>query len=186
LADRLGLKGSHLSQSAQMPLGLAELGCEKCIDQVLGHSGSYGPSAHADDVHVVVLNSLLGGEVIVNQPGADPGNLVRADRGTDPAPADREAALYLSGSDRAGERYNEVRIIITRIHFVRSKVDHVVPRLAKMSNQFLLQTKSTVISRNSNAHLRLLFFCSLSAKGAWQPVLRVFRTDQLFCCWQIG
>jgi hypothetical protein len=157
LADGLGLEGSHLPQSAQMPLGLAELGSEKCIDQVFGHSRSYGPSAHADEVHVVVLNSLLGGEVIVNQPGADPGNLVRADRGTDPAAADREAALYLPGSDCAGERYNEVRIIVTRIHAARSKIDHVVPGFAKMSNQFFLQTKSTVISRNSNAHVTLPF-----------------------------
>jgi hypothetical protein len=156
-ADSLGVEGSHLPQSAQMPLGLAELGCEKCIDQVLGHSRSYGPSAHADDVHVVILNSLLGGEVIMNQPGADPGNLVRTDRGADAAAADRDAALYLPGSDRAGLRYDEVRIIVTRIYAVRSKIDHVVPGFAKMSNQLLLQTKSTVISRNSNAHITLLF-----------------------------
>jgi hypothetical protein len=157
LADSLGLERSHLPQSAQMPLGLAELGCEKCIDQVFGHSRSYGPSTHADDVHVVVLNSLLGGEVIVNQRSANPGNLVRTDRGTDAAAADRDAALYVPGGDRAGERYNEVRIIVTRIYAVRSKIDHVVPGFAKMSNQFFLQTKSTVISRNSNAHITLLF-----------------------------
>ena len=69
-----------------MPLGLAEPGCEKCVDQSFGHSRSYGPSAHADDVHMIVLNSLPGGEVIVNQSSAGAGNLVRAIAAPTPLP----------------------------------------------------------------------------------------------------
>jgi hypothetical protein len=57
----------------------------------------------------------------MNQTGTDARNLIRTDRGTDAAAADRHTTLYLPASDRVGERYNEVRIIITRIHAVRPK-----------------------------------------------------------------
>jgi hypothetical protein len=155
-ADSLSREGSHLPQSAQMPLGLAELGCEKRIDQVFGHSRSHGPAAHADDVHVVVLHPLLSGEVIVNQPGTHTRNLVRADRGTHPATADRDTALYLPSSDRTREWYDEIRIIVTRTGGVRSEIDYLVPCFVKMSNEVFLQSKSTVISSNSNAHITFL------------------------------
>ena len=45
-------------------------------------------------------------------------------------------------SDRAGERYNEVGIIVTRTQVIGSKIDHLVPCFAQMSNHFLLQSES--------------------------------------------
>src|SRR5262249_9065479 len=65
-------------------------------------------------------------------------------------------ALYLPGSDRVGERYNEIRIIVTWVHGVRPEIDHLVSRLTKMSDQLFLQIESTVISGNSNMHIALL------------------------------
>jgi hypothetical protein len=41
-----------------VPLSLTELGCQKRIDEIFGDSRSYGSSAHADDIHVVVLHPL--------------------------------------------------------------------------------------------------------------------------------
>jgi len=47
-------------------LRLTELGGQKRLDQIPGYRGSEGSSAHAKDVHVVVLDALPGGEMIVD------------------------------------------------------------------------------------------------------------------------
>ena len=96
LCDSSGFQGSHLAQAAQVSLGLAELGGQERLDEVPGHGRSHGPAAHAEDVHVIVLDALPGREMVVDQRGADARNLVGADRRADAAAADRHAAVHLS------------------------------------------------------------------------------------------
>lgn len=61
-----------------MPLGLAEFGGQERLDEIPGHRRSHRSSAHAKDVHVIVLDALLGREMVVNQAGADTLDLVGA------------------------------------------------------------------------------------------------------------
>jgi hypothetical protein len=49
-----------------VPFGLAVLGCEIGFNKAPGLFRSDGPSAHAQNVHVIVLDTLFGGEVIVD------------------------------------------------------------------------------------------------------------------------
>ena len=81
-----------------MPLGLTELGGEKGLDEIPGDGGSDRPSAHAQDVEVIVLDALLRREVVVDERRADARDLVGADRRADAAAADRHAALDPSGN----------------------------------------------------------------------------------------
>src|SRR5215831_5587337 len=87
------LEGRHATETAQVPLRLAELGAEERLHQIPRDRGAHRPPAHAEDVHVIVLHALTRGEVIVDQGGADALDLVGAHRGADPAPADRYAAV---------------------------------------------------------------------------------------------
>jgi hypothetical protein len=57
-------------------LGLAERGGQKCLDEVPGDGWSYGPAAHTQDVQVIVLDPLLGREVVVDERRADALHLV--------------------------------------------------------------------------------------------------------------
>jgi hypothetical protein len=50
----------YLTQAAQMPFGLAVLCREVSLDQIPSDFGPHGPSAHAENVHMIVLDSLLG------------------------------------------------------------------------------------------------------------------------------
>ena len=59
-----------------MPLGLTEFGRQESLDEIPGYGRSHGPAAHTDNVHVVVLYTLPGGEVVVDQSGPDARNLV--------------------------------------------------------------------------------------------------------------
>jgi hypothetical protein len=57
-----------------VPLGLAELGGQKRLDEIPGHRRSHGSSAHAKDVHVIVLDALLGREMVVDKSTVVGGN----------------------------------------------------------------------------------------------------------------
>src|SRR5438270_4259843 len=98
LRDSLHCNRSHLAQPADVPLGPGEPGCQESIDQFSGDNRSHDPAADTEVVLIVVLDSLVSRVVVFNQPGADPRNLVRADRGADSAAADRDAAFYLPAS----------------------------------------------------------------------------------------
>jgi hypothetical protein len=59
-----------------MSFGPAEFGCQEGLDEVPSHSRPNGPATHAEDVHVIILDSLPGREMIVDQRSADAGILL--------------------------------------------------------------------------------------------------------------
>src|SRR5215472_6361245 len=66
VADYLPFEGTHLTQTAQVALGLTESCRQKRLDQVPGHRRSNGPAAHANNVHVIVLDPLPSREMVVH------------------------------------------------------------------------------------------------------------------------
>ena len=114
-ADAGRFHAGDFCQAPQVPVGLTEFGGEEGLDEIPGDGRPDGPATHAEDVEVIVLDALLGGEMVVDEGGADTGDLVGADRRADTAPADRYAALYLSGDHRLRERSDEVGIVVFSI-----------------------------------------------------------------------
>jgi hypothetical protein len=149
----LGFERSDLAQAADMPLSPAEPCCQERVDEVPGYPESHDPAAHADDVHIVVFNTLSCREVIVNQSRPNARNLVCTYRGADAAAADCHAAIYLPGNNRAGKWNDKVGIIVARIHAVRPDVDYLVPGFAEVSEQLFLEFESAVIGSNSDTHV---------------------------------
>jgi hypothetical protein len=128
----------YFAQATYVPFSPTELVREKRLNQVPGHGWSHGPAAHTDDIHVVVLHSLAGGEVVVNQPGADTRDLVGTHRSANPATADSDAATHFSRGHRAGERDYHIGIIVSRIEVLGAEIDYLMPRCAKLDEQLLL------------------------------------------------
>ena len=118
-----------------MPFGLAEPGGPERLDQIPGHGRSHGSSAHANDVHVIVLDALPGREMVVDQTGADTRDFVGAHRRADAAAADRDAAFHFLGGHRPGERNDEVRIVVAGAQRVLGRI--VRPRVRPNSGIFL-------------------------------------------------
>src|SRR5688572_11111203 len=121
-------QGCHFAQTPQVSLVLAERGSQKRLDEVPGHGRSHRPAAHANNVHVIVLDPLPGREVVVNDGGANARDLVGTDRCADAAAADRHAALYLSRHHGPSQRDDEVRIVVARVQAMRSEIDDLMPR----------------------------------------------------------
>ena len=49
-----------------MSLCLTKLGGEKRLDQIPGHGWSHSPAAHAENIHVIVLDTLPCRKMVVN------------------------------------------------------------------------------------------------------------------------
>src|SRR5580704_2065354 len=135
-----------------MPLGLTVLGRKKGLYKVPSDGRSHRSSTHADNVHVVVLDTLFGREMVMHQTRASAHNFVGTDRGADAATADGNAALDIARHYSSGKRDNKVRIVVARVQAVRTEIDHFVPRPPKLRNKFLFQTKSPVVRGDPNPH----------------------------------
>ena len=150
------LQGSHFADTAQVALGLAEPSLQKRLDQVPGYTRPHGPAAHADNVHVVVLNPLSGREVVVHQRGTHSWYLVCADRRAHAAAADSHAAFYLALGHGPGERDDKIGLVVALIQGIGAEIDYLMSGAAELRDQLFFQTKPTMIRGNSQTHVILL------------------------------
>ena len=93
-----------------MAFSLAVLSGQVGLDKIPGYFGSYRSSTHAQNVHMIVLDSLPGREVILYQRGADSLHLVGADGRAYPATADGDAPLNFARDNCISKRHNEIGI----------------------------------------------------------------------------
>jgi hypothetical protein len=91
--------------------------------------------------------------VIVNQGGPNPHHLVGANRRADTASTNGDAALYCTGGHRFGERDNEIRVIVARVKAVSAEIENVMSARTKQGDNFFFQSKSAMVSSNSQTHV---------------------------------
>jgi hypothetical protein len=131
------LKGSYFAQPPEVARGLTELGVQKGLDEIPSHGWPNGPSAHAKDIHVIVLRSLPCREMVVNKAGADAANLVCTDRRTDAAPANCHATIHLPRHEGLGEGNHKVGIVVVGGQAVGTEVDDLVSCGVEAGGQIL-------------------------------------------------
>jgi hypothetical protein len=136
-----------------MSLSIAEFGCQKCLNEIPGNGWSHGPAAHTDNVHMIVLDSLPGREVVVDQTGTNTHNLIGTNGRTDAAAADRHPTLYFAGGNSFRERDDEIWVVVAGIKAVSAEVHYFMADCAKLGDEFFFQAKSTVIGGDSEAHV---------------------------------
>jgi len=153
----------NFTQAAQMPFGPAVFCGQVSLDKIPSHFRPHSPSTHAENVHMIVLDSLFGREVIVDQRGADSFHLVSADRCTDPAAADGYAPLHFAGDYRVSERDDEVRIVVTWIEAAGTEVRDLMAISTQPRKQLFLQPESAVISGDPHLHVMSLLFSAPAA-----------------------
>src|SRR5215468_11507217 len=123
----------HFAQTAQVSFRLTELSSEKRLHQIPSDCRSHRPAAHAQDVHVIVLDSLLGGEVIVDERRADTPNFVGAHRRANPAATDGHTAVHLSGDYGLCEWNYVVGIVVAFAQAMGAEIYDLVPRRAQLA-----------------------------------------------------
>ena len=96
LDDRGGLSSSpDLGESSLVPRLVGVRGTEERPDESVGQLGSNDAGTQDEHVHVVVLDTLMGGVRIVAEPGPDAGQLVRRHRDPDARVAEQVPPLGL-------------------------------------------------------------------------------------------
>jgi hypothetical protein len=89
-----GLERSHFSKPAYAPFLAREAGGKKRVDQIsCGERTDHSP-AHAQDVHVVMLDTLVGRVVVLYGARTHTGSLIRTDGDPDAASVHRDAAVH--------------------------------------------------------------------------------------------
>jgi hypothetical protein len=140
-----------------MSFGLTVLGGQKRLDEVPGHRRPDCPATHAENIHVIVLDPLPSREMIMDQRGTDAGDLVGADGCADAATADRDAAFDPPCRYSPRERRDKVRIVVVWAQAVCAEINDIMPGLAELRDQLLLQAEPAVIGGNADAHIGTSF-----------------------------
>ena len=108
-------------------------------------------AAKTDQVQIVILDNLMRRKVFVNQAGPDPRYFVCADCRPDTTAADSNAAFHRPGGNRAGQRHDEIRIVIVLSRATVAKVNHFITGFAQLPGQIFLQFVTAVICGDADA-----------------------------------
>src|SRR6266850_5810599 len=152
------LDGKDLLQPPGMPLLARVAGGGEGADDLPGDLLPDDPGAEAEDVHVVVLDPLMGGVGVVEEPGADAGELVGGHRHAHAAAADDDAALDVAAPQRAADRFREIGVVVGLRGIVSAKVAHVVARRREVGDENLLERVAGVIRGDGDLQPCCLLF----------------------------
>jgi len=133
-----------------MPLRAAESGGEKGLNQLPSEVLADHEPAETDQVEVVIFDALVRRKGLVNQTGADAGNLVCGDRGPDSAATDRHRPLHGSAGNRASQRHDIIWVIIVELQVAVSEINYVMTSAPQLFGEILLQLEAAVVSGNAN------------------------------------
>lgn len=99
----------------------------------------------------------------MDEPGSHPGYLVCGNRRADTAAAQSDPARNVPTGDRAGERNNEIRVVVVVLGMVGSEVDDLVTGFAQRSRYLLLESEAAMIGGNPDAHHELAEDCKTTS-----------------------
>src|SRR5262245_5549844 len=112
-----------------MPFLTRVFGLEKSPHQLHRYRLAHDAPAHHQYVHIIVLNALMGGVMIVAQTRAHSRNLVGRDRRAHAAAANDDAAFRSSIADGHASGFGVVRIIHGVTTVVSAEVEHLMLQL---------------------------------------------------------
>ena len=129
-----------------------EVGAEEGFDEFAGKFDADDAGAEAEDVHVVVLDGLMGGVGVVTEAGADAVDFVGGDGGADAGAADKDAAVGFAALDGVADFAGEVRIIVGLGAIVGAEVDYDVALFFEVANDCFVKRIAAVIGTYCDDH----------------------------------
>ena len=150
-------KNGYFGEATQVPFDLAVIGGKKCLHQIPGQCGANDATAETQDVHVVVLDTLPCGKMIFDQAGAYAFDFISTYCRAHSAAANGNASFHLARGDGPRQRCDEIGEIILGHQEMCAKIHDLVTSLFEAGQYIMLQSKTAVISCNSNAHTFVLF-----------------------------
>src|SRR5262245_10025795 len=108
--------------------------------------------SEAQNVHVVVLDALVGRVRVVADRGPDARDLAGGDRSADAGPADEDSKLGVTVSDRGADLAGLVRIVDVRLRRIGPEVDRLVPGAHDLLEHALSQLHAAMVEGDRDPH----------------------------------
>ena len=118
---------------------------QKRANDFKGQFRSDHAGPNAQDIHVIVLDSLTCRVGVVTQTGSDPGKLVRSHADTDSGTANQYPSVDFAVEQFCGDHFREIREI-ARSRCVRSAVDGIDIEGLQKSGHLILHEKTSMIT----------------------------------------
>jgi hypothetical protein len=148
----MDLQRSHFLHPALVALRAAEASFEKCLNQLPGQCWPYHLSAERKDIHVVVLNALVSGEDIMDEPSAYTSNFIGADGCAYAAAAEHDSTIHCARGYGPGQGNHVIRVIVSGAQLERSEVYDLMGSTAQQIRDLLFQSEPSMVRRNSYTH----------------------------------
>ena len=142
----------NLAQAPGEALLVAVAGVQKGCHEFRSQRQADNPPSQAQDVEIVVLDSLAGGIRVMTNARPHALELVRGNSGSDAAAANDDAALSFAVANGLGNRYGEVGVVVGWIVLVSTDVYRFVTRFRHLLDDRHLEVKAGVVSPDRNAH----------------------------------
>src|SRR5688500_2566770 len=141
-----------LLQPLHVTLGAVEPCLEEGTDELRRELPPDDLRPEAEDVHVVVLDALMGRVRVVADRGADPRQLAGRDRGAHAGATDEHGALRSTRPDRIADLLRLVRVVDPRLGRVGSQVHRLVAELVDDREHALAQLDPTMVEGDRDSH----------------------------------
>jgi hypothetical protein len=135
----------HFIDSALMANLTAEASLQEHLNQFPGQRGPNHLTAERKDVHVIVFDSLVSGEHVVDEPSPHASNLVGADGCSHSTTAERYSAIHFSAGNGSGEWDYVVRIIVSWARMKGTEVNDLIGSITQQVRDLLLQNEPSMI-----------------------------------------
>jgi hypothetical protein len=143
--NRMHFQRFHFVDSALVALRAAEASFQKRLDQFPRKRGPDHLSTQRKDIHVVVFNSLMGGEYVVNKSGSYAGNLIGAYGCAHSTAAKRYSAIHLASGHGVGKRDHVIGVIVSGTQLMSAEVDDLVARASQQLRDLLFENEPSMV-----------------------------------------
>ena len=124
----------------------------KASKYFLGQLDPDDPRAHAEHVHVVVHDSLVGGVGVVTHAGAHAPDFAGGDAGADAAAAHEQATVGFARGNRVGDGLRVVGVVVVGLERVGAHVQDIVSPAFQDVDDQELQVKAGVVGSDHDSH----------------------------------
>jgi hypothetical protein len=145
MRNRMNLQRSHFLHPALVAFRAAEASLEKCLNQLPGQCRPDHLPAERKDIHVVVLNALVSGEDIMDEPSAYASYFIGADGCAYAAAAEHDSAIHCALGYGPGKWNHIIRVIVSGARLVRTKVYDFMGSSAEQIGDLLFQSEPSMV-----------------------------------------
>jgi hypothetical protein len=144
-------QAAYFSNPAPMALIAGKMTAEKGTDQFRHQRRPDDARTQAQNIHIIMFDTLVSGINIMANTGINPVDLIRRDAGSHPRTTYQDSAIGSPTHDFAPKLFSKIRIV-NGLGTVSAKIYRFVSGLLDSANHLILKWKTSMVTRNCYTH----------------------------------